>query len=190
MLYNVKDKAGADLRFIRDTMERASAFTAVPGWGGVAMGMTALATALLAGSLPSRAWCLTWIAGAIVAAPIGVVAIVIKARRSGVPLAGAPARRFALAFAPAIATGLVLTAVFAAAGRWDWLAGVWLLLYGTAVTSGGATSVRVVPLFGVAFMLLGVVAFARPAAGAMLMAVGFGGLQIMFGTFIGLKYGG
>lgn len=190
MLYNVKDKANDDLRFIRETMERASAFTALPGWGGVAMGLTALAGGVEAGTHPSRAWCVTWLATAGIAVAIGAATTTLKARRSHVPIAGAPARRFALAFAPALAAGAILTAVFAAAGSWRWLPGAWLLLYGTAVTSGGALSVRVVPLMGVGFMALAVVAFAWPAAGPVLMAIGFGGLQIAFGVLIGMKYGG
>ena len=190
MLYHVKDRAGDDLRFIRETMERATAFTAVPGWGGAIMGIVALAGAVAAGRAASPAWCTTWIADALVAGAIGLGAAFVKARRSGVSLAGAPARRFALAFAPAMAAGVVLTVEFAAAGSWDRLAGTWLLLYGTAVTSGGALSVRVVPLMGVAFMALGVMAFMHPAAGPPLMAVGFGGLQIAFGILIGLKHGG
>ena len=38
-----------NLRFIREAMERAGEFTAVPGWGGVLMGVTALVAAVVAG---------------------------------------------------------------------------------------------------------------------------------------------
>ena len=38
-----------NIRFIRDAMARATAFTAVPGWGGVGMGATAIATAFISG---------------------------------------------------------------------------------------------------------------------------------------------
>jgi hypothetical protein len=181
-----------DLRYIRDTMERASAFTAVPGWGGVLMGATALATAPIAGPpRESARWVAAWMADAVVAAAIGLIAIARKGRRAESPLAAAPARRFALAFVPPLAAGAVLTAVFVSHGLIARLPGCWLVSYGAAVMTGGALSVRAVPIMGLAFMLLGIAAFAAPAAsGDVFMAAGFGGLHIGFGLVIARKYGG
>ena len=185
--------AAEDLRFIRDAMARAGEFTALPGWGGVQMGITALAAAIIAGPPDgSQRWVLIWLADAIVAAAIALVSMTMKARRSGTPLSSAaPAFRFALAYVPPLVAGMVFTVVLAAMGLTEMLPGCWLLLYGTAVATGGALSVRIVPLMGVCFMVLGAVAFAAPAAwGHWLMAAGFGGLHIVFGFMIARRYGG
>jgi hypothetical protein len=184
--------AAENLRFIREAMERASAFTAVPGRGGMLMGASAIVAAVISGPPDDTVrWVMVWFADAIVAAAIGLTAMSIKARRSGAPLSSAPAYRFALAFVPPLVAGMVLTPVFAMIGLAARLPGCWLLLYGTAVTTGGAFSVRVVPIMGLCFMALGASAFAAPAAwGHWLMAAGFGGLQIGFGWVIARRYGG
>ena len=182
-----------NIRFIRDAMSRATAFTAVPGWGGVAMGVTAIVTAVIAGPPDdSLRWVLIWFADAVVAAAIALATMTIKARRIGAPLSSAaPAHRFALAYVPPLVAGMVLTPVFATLGLMARLPGCWLLLYGTAAATGGAFSVRVVPLMGICFMALGAAAFAAPAAwGHWLMAAGFGGLHIAFGLIIARRHGG
>ena len=191
-VYPIHAHAAADLRFIRDAMSRATAFTAVPGWGGVLMGASALAASAIAGRPDgSPRWLAIWLADAVIACGIAAITIVVKARRSGALLSGGPALRFALAFAPPMAAGVVLTAVFAGAGLITRLPGCWLLLYGTAVATGGAFSVRVVPVMGLCFMALGAAAFAAPAPwGHWMMAAGFGGLHVVFGLVIARRYGG
>lgn len=189
---SLHDHAAGDLRYIRETMSRAADFTAVPGWGGALMGVTALVAAALAG--PPRdepRWLAYWLGDAALAAAIGVAATVRKARRSGTPLTNAAARRFAFAFVPALVAGAVLTVIFVREHLTARLPGCWLLLYGAAVTSGGAFSVRLVPVMGICFMALGVLAFlAPPAVGSLFMAAGFGVLQIGFGIVIARRYGG
>jgi hypothetical protein len=181
-----------NIRFIRETMERSGAFTAVPGVGGVVMGLSALGAAALAGPpRESTRWLFIWLADAGVAFAIALTAMAVKARRSGVPLSGQPARRFALAYLPPFAAGAALTAAFATSGLIGRLPAYWLLLYGTAVTTGGAFSVRIVPLMGLGFMALGAIALACPPGwGHYFMAAGFGGLHIAFGLLIAKDYGG
>jgi hypothetical protein len=181
-----------DLRFIRDTMARAGQFSAIPGWGGVVMGVSALVASVLAGPVArSPRWLTVWLGDAAVAVAIALVAMVRKARRSGSPLVAAPARRFAFGYVPPLSAGAVLTTVFAVNGLAARLPGCWLLLYGASAATAGALSVRVVPVMGVLFMALGVAAFAAPAGwGNIFMAAGFGGLHIVFGAIIARHYGG
>jgi hypothetical protein len=189
--HRLHDQAAENLRFIRTTMERAARFTAVPGWGGALMGTSALVTAALSADAHGTVrWVLLWIGDAAVAAAIGILAMAFKVRRAA-PSTTAVAGRFAAALVPALGAGAVLTPVFVADGRIDRLPATWLLLYGAAVASAGAYSVRVVPLMGGCLMLLGAAAaLAPPAWGTAFMAAGFGGVQIVFGLIIARRYGG
>jgi hypothetical protein len=180
------------LRYIRETMENAAEFTAVPGWGGVAMGVTALIAAYIAArqSTP-RGWLTVWLVEAFVAVVIAASAAATKAHRVNSLLFSGPGRKFLLSFAPPIVVGGLLTFSLYQAGAISVLPAVWLLLYGTAVVTGGAFSVRVVPVMGLCLMLLGAVALFVPAAwGDALMAAGFGIVQIGFGWWIGRHHGG
>ena len=185
-------RAADHLRYIRETMERAAEFTAVPGWGGVAMGITALTASFVAARQSSpRAWLAVWLVEAFVAVAIAAPAAATKARRANSTLFSGPGRKFLLSFAPPIIVGGLLTFALYAAGAASVLPGVWLLLYGTAIVTGGAFSVRIVPVMGFCLMSLGTAALIAPAAwGDAFMAAGFGVLQIGFGIWIARHYGG
>ncbi len=181
-----------NLTFIRDTMERAATFTAVPGWGGVAMGVTAIIGSVVSARAPSpREWLVTWLAVAAVAGGIGAVTLVLKARREGGIVFTRKARRFFLGYLPPIAVGALLTLVLVRHELYGELAGTWLMLYGTGLVTGGVFSVRIVPAMGACFMLLGAVALFTPGDWASFwMGLGFGGLHLVFGFLIARRYGG
>ena len=181
-----------NLRYIRETMERAGSFTAVPGWGGILMGVSAVLTALISSRLPSRdLWFASWLGEAVLALAIGGWAMAQKAKAVQSTLLDGPGRKFALGLCPGMIAGAILTLVLYRRGLFGLMPGVWLLLYGVAVVTGGAFSVNVVPIMGMSFMILGSIALVSPLAWAnWFMAAGFGGLQIVFGIIIARRYGG
>jgi hypothetical protein len=185
-------RAMDNLRFIRGIMESAATFTAVSGWGQVLMGLTAIGAALLAArTAHAWSWVATWVAEAGIATGISVASMAIKSHAANVPLLSGPIRKLILTFSPAMLVGAVLTAVFVDHDLAALLPGTWLLLYGAAVVSAGTNSVRIVPVMGAAFMVLGSIAFLLPAsAQPWMMLAGFGGLHIVFGLWIARKHGG
>jgi hypothetical protein len=187
---HLHDHALDNLQFIRATMERAGSFTAVPGAGGIAMGLSAFAAAMAAMAYP-QSFLTIWLIEAFVALAIGLGAMIYKARGLRIALDSGPARKFALAFAPPLMVGAFLTVAVLQAGVETLLPGIWLCMYGTAIIAGGAFSVRIVPVMGVGFLCAGAAALFSPSSwGNAWLAAAFGGMHIVFGSVIARRYGG
>lgn len=191
MPQSVHEHAYDNLRFIRETMERAGSFTSIPGWGGVAIGTTAIITAAVAHGRSPRSWLMIWLADAVLAAIIGAITIVVKAHRADVSLSSSATKKFFASYFAPIVCGAVLTYFCASHGFYAVLPALWLLDYGASFVSSGAFSIRTVPVMGLAFMALGLAAaFVPLSIGNILLGAGFGGLHIVFGYIIARNYGG
>jgi len=185
------ERAMDNLKYIRETMERATAFTGIPGWGQVAIGITALASSFISGQQKTfKAWLAVWVAEALIASLIAGWSMDRKARAAKMPLLSGPGRKVAFSLSPPIFAGAIITVVLYRAGLTGAIPGLWLLLYGTGVVTGGMFSVSAVPIMGLCFMALGAVAFFSPGLANWFMAAGFGGLHIVFGVLIARRYGG
>jgi hypothetical protein len=189
---NIGDRALDNLEFIRETMARSASFTAIPGYGGALMGITAFGAAIIAHNQPTiRGWLITWLVEAFLAVAIGLFAMWQKAKNAGESLSSAPARKFAYGFAPPIIAAIVLTTLLYFRSMFAFMPTVWLTLYGTAVVTGGANSVRIVPIVGWIFVALGLISvFVDSSYGNIFMALGFGVLHVVFGLVVAKRYGG
>jgi hypothetical protein len=189
---NIGDRAIDNVKYIRDMMERSASFTAVPGYGGMLMGTTAVVAGYIASQqIYMRDWLIVWLTEAFLAAAIGFLAMWQKSKIAGGSLTSAPARKFAFGFAAPLVAGVAITLGVWRYEHYEVMAPIWMLCYGAAVITGGAFSVRAVPVMGWFFMAFGAVAFALPAAYSnYLMLASFGLTHIVFGAIIAKKYGG
>jgi len=190
--HRLDERALESLEFIRTTMARSATFTAVPGRGGLAMGVIGIVAATVASrQADARLWLATWLAAAFIALPVGIVAIWWKAERHAISVWSANGQRFLQGYAPPIVAGAVLTAALVARGRFDLLPATWLLLYGAGLLAGSTSSISLLAWIGGAFMMLGAGAAVTGAAWRdVWLGAGFGGLQVIFGFVIARKHGG
>ncbi len=188
----ISNRAADDLTYIRAAMERSSAFTAVPGAGGVVTGVVGLTAAVVGARQPTdERWLATWLGAACIAIVIEMAALIWKARRAGIALTGSNARRFLLGAAAPLVAGAAITYDLWAAREFSVMAPMWLLLYGVGVLTGGMFSVPVVRVLGACFMAAGMAAsLTSPEWGNVWLGVGFGGLHVGFGTYIARYHGG
>jgi hypothetical protein len=181
-----------NLRYIRSTIEAADTFTTVPGYGCIAMGVTAL-VAVGVESIPqlTQYWLGIWVAAAIVACATALWFMEQKARAQGLSLRRAVARRFFMTLAPAFVAGAILTAALAGSVDREVMTGMWLLLYGTGLAACGPFAIRAVSTAGLAFMALGTATLWLPPGSAhIVLALGFGGIHLALGANIVRHHGG
>ncbi len=170
-------------------MERAAAFTGVPGWGGAIIGGTAVSAGAVAFGRSVQQQFAIWLIEALVALALAFWSVRAKSRRLALP--SKAAKRALLSFAPPLLAGAVLSVVLYRAQLLGLIPGTWLMLYGAAVVTGGAFSVRIVPVMGLCFMSLGAAAIFAPLGWQdTLLTLGFGVIHIVFGIVIARRHGG
>jgi hypothetical protein len=178
--------AASTLRYIRASMEGAAAL-AVPGSAGIALGLIAFLTAAIS-SAPgwSQYWLEIWLGAALLGAGVGGTLVVRESSLRNLRLVGTPLQKFALCLTPSLFAAVVMTGVLWDAGHLHAIPGTWLLLYGCALISASAATTRIIGVLGACFALLGLLALLLPQRLQILMlAVGFGGLHIVFGFVMG-----
>lgn len=185
-------RAMDNLRFIRETMERAGSFTSISGWGLMATGVTALGAAVLAArQTRPESWLAVWLGEAALALVIGLGSAVLKARAARISLLNGPGRSFVYSFTVPSLVAALLTVAFWNGPLAERLPALWLLLYGAGIATAGAFSARSVPAMGWSFLVLGAATLFTPAAWRDLwLAAGFGGLHLGFGLWIARRHGG
>lgn len=185
-IVNLDTHAIATLRYIRASMDAAGS-VAVPGSAGIAMGAIGLLAAALSlmPALESH-WLAIWLIAAPLAATIGGLLLARSGSVASFVATGTPGRKLALGLLPSLFAGAVMTIVLWSADYTVALPGTWLLLYGCALISASVSTTAIVAWMGCCFVGLGLMTLAAPGVlHVPLLAIGFGGLHIVFGILIG-----
>jgi hypothetical protein len=182
---NMDMHAIATLRYIRASIDGAGS-VAIPGSAGIVMGLIGLAAAALSW-VPHLAayWLFIWLIAAPIAAAAGGLLLAKSASVATFVATGTPGRKLAFGLLPSLFVGAVMTAVLWSADLTQAIPGTWLLLYGCALFSASVSTTMIVAWMGVSFAGFGILTLLSPVGLHIpLLAMGFGGLHILFGILI------
>lgn len=182
-LYRLDERAGIDLRLIRSMMQQAVLVVPMPGWGIFVVGLIGLIASYLTRYLQALAWVAGWGLAAVVAVVLALLISSWHIRATGKSIYVGSYSRFWLSLLPAFLSAAVLTWLFVDINQTAWLPALWLLLYGVAVIAASSHSILLVRWMGIGFLLLGIFSVFVPT-GNIAMAIGFGGLHLLFGLLI------
>ncbi len=196
----------AELSSIRDLMERSSKFISLSGLSGVLAGVYALAGAAVGYWLISNPpvgepggsymdeplifWQLFMIALAVLVFSIFTACwLTMKNARAKKENAWNPvSRRLLASIAVPLLTGGLFILIMLAKGDYTMIAAACLIFYGLALVAGSHYTYSDVKWLGIFEILLGLVALALPLYGLVIWAVGFGILNILYGSIMHFKY--
>ena len=193
-------EAEEHLRVIRQAMERSTKHSTLSGLSGVLAGCYALVASIVAptglATLADKLlFVAIWGATLVLALVTDILLTKRRAARVGKTAFSALGVHLARAVAPGLlaGTGITLFHLLHPEALGTYLYGMWILCYAVALLAIGMFSRREVSVMGWAFLAAGVVALLLPAEFIIgpraLMALTFGGFHIVYGAWMGLKYG-
>ena len=209
------EKASAELKVIRQLMERPVRYSTQSGLAGIIAGLAALAGVFADAAVcgACRPVAAMWInvavwAGVFLVAFAGVTVLTrLRERARGMPFWSAAKTRILRAILPPFVAGVGLTAAvmyrwYGGIGpnQWGLIPPIWMLFYGVALWQVGEFAVGEVRLLGTAFIAAGLLAGAffqytipgtEPGtAGYWTLGITFGGFHLIYGAVVWIRHGG
>ncbi len=200
------DKAAAELKIIRQLMERPIRYSAMSGLSGVLAGAAALAGLALdwhisrTRSEVEAFWFNLVVWGCVFLAAFASATLLthLRERRQHVPFWTQMKWRILRTILPPFVGGAGLTAIIAlrwyagiGPNQWGLIPAIWMLFYGVACWQVAEFSIVELRLMSVAFIVLGLLSagFFQNSPYVML-GVSFGGVHVAYGIAVWARYGG
>lgn len=208
-----RNEAQVRMQEIQRIMERATLWTILPGMSAIIGGLLVLGgclvsflmfrsantprlaqidfASLLALSLKGQiAFCVMWFLIGIGGLIAEIHFAQVQATKQGIPPKGRSAKLAFFSLTPGVVVAMVLTVKFLASTELrsqeiQYIAPVWMMLYGTGVYTAGLFSIRAPRTLGKAFIAVGAVSigFLQPY-GVITTALSFGLFHIAFGLYV------
>ena len=186
-------RALSDIRSVIDRSTRYSTFSALSGFlTGIAALIGSGGCGYYADFVGARAEDMTfvyvWAAVFAFASVQHLLLTSLKARKRGEVVWTPIARTAFMALLGPGLAGLLLSIVFVKQLKYENLAGVWLVLYGCGLWAVSFFAPTFLRWLGVAFMILGTVAWATGETPGRWLGLGFGGLHLAFSAIVRARY--